>query len=104
MGRITYWVYLQHRPHRGRKLGGAQQCRLWLLPGGWTTPAVGLATLAVLVVTPRIWPKVPPALIAIAGVTAVTWGFGIDTRRSNSNVQFENRNITYSWRGLKGVH
>lgn len=46
---------------------------------GWTTPAVGLATLAVLVVTPRIWPKVPPALIAIAGVTAVTWGFGIDT-------------------------
>lgn len=46
---------------------------------GWTTPAVGLATLAVLVVTPRFWPKVPPALLAIAGITAVTWGFGVDT-------------------------
>ncbi len=46
---------------------------------GWVTPVVGLATLAVLVGTPRLFPKVPPALIAIAGITAVTWGFGVDT-------------------------
>ncbi|HMO54003.1 MAG TPA: SulP family inorganic anion transporter, partial [Tepidiformaceae bacterium] len=46
---------------------------------GWVTPAVGLATLGILVTTPRAWPKVPPALIAIAAVTAFTWGFGVDT-------------------------
>lgn len=46
---------------------------------GWVTPAVGLATLAILVTTPRFLPKVPPALIAIAGVTAVTWGLDVDT-------------------------
>lgn len=46
---------------------------------GWTTPLVGLASLAVLLVSPRIVPRVPAALIAVVLITALTWGFGIDT-------------------------
>lgn len=46
---------------------------------GWTTPLVGLASLAVLIGSPRVAPKVPPALIAVVLITAITWGFGIDT-------------------------
>lgn len=46
---------------------------------GWTTPLVGAASLAVLVLSPRVFGRIPPTLIAVAGVTAVTWGFDIDT-------------------------
>lgn len=46
---------------------------------GWVTPLTGLAALAVLVGAPRLLPKIPPALIAVAGVTAVTWAAGVDT-------------------------
>lgn len=46
---------------------------------GWTTPLVGLASLAVLIWSPRLLPKVPSALIAVVLITALAWGFGIDT-------------------------
>ncbi len=48
---------------------------------GWTTPLVGLASLAVLIASPRIplVSRVPAALVAVAAVTAATWAFGIDT-------------------------
>ena len=45
----------------------------------WTTPAVGLASLAILVWSPRVLPKVPSVLVAVAAITAITWGFDIDT-------------------------
>lgn len=46
---------------------------------GWTTPLVGLASLAVLIWSPRLLPKVPSALIAVVLITAAAWAFGIDT-------------------------
>ena len=48
---------------------------------GWTTPLVGLASLALLIGWPRL-PKlslVPATLVAVAAVTAATWAFDIDT-------------------------
>lgn len=48
---------------------------------GWTTPLVGLASLAVLIGSPRIpvVARVPAALVAVVAVTAATWAFGVDT-------------------------
>lgn len=46
---------------------------------GLTTPAVGLPALAVLLAWPRVSASVPAPLVAVAVITAVTWGFGIDT-------------------------
>lgn len=48
---------------------------------GLTTPAVGLASLAILILWMRI-PKVsrvPGALVAVVVLTTVTWWFGVDT-------------------------
>lgn len=48
---------------------------------GWATPLVGFASLAILVVWPRL-PKLnrlPEMLVAVAAITAVTWLLGIDT-------------------------
>lgn len=48
---------------------------------GTTTPLVGLASLAVLIFAPKVkyLSSIPAALLAVAGVTAVTWAMGIDT-------------------------
>lgn len=46
---------------------------------GLTTPAVGLASLAILIAWPRFERRIPPALVAVVAVTAVTWALGIDT-------------------------
>ena len=48
---------------------------------GTTTPLVGLASLAVLILAPKVkyLSSIPAALLAVAGVTAVTWTMGIDT-------------------------
>ncbi len=48
---------------------------------GFATPAVGLATLVLLIAwqrTPRI-DRIPAILVAVVGITAVTWTLGIDT-------------------------
>lgn len=45
----------------------------------WTTPAVALASFAILLASPRVLPRVPAPLIAVVAITAVTWGFGVDT-------------------------
>jgi SulP family sulfate permease len=48
---------------------------------GLTTPLVGLATLAILILWPRAprFGRVPGPLIAVAAVTTATWAFGVDT-------------------------
>ncbi len=48
---------------------------------GWTTPIIGLASLAIVVAWPRLPAvrRVPGALIAVAALTAMSWAFGIDT-------------------------
>jgi SulP family sulfate permease len=48
---------------------------------GLTTPAVGAASLAVLIGWVRLplLKRIPAPLVAVVAVTAVTWGFGIDT-------------------------
>ncbi|MGK2964652.1 MAG: SulP family inorganic anion transporter [Tepidiformaceae bacterium] len=43
------------------------------------TPLVTLASLGILVLSPRIVPRIPPPLIAVVVMTAVVWAFGIDT-------------------------
>jgi SulP family sulfate permease len=46
-----------------------------------TTPLVAIASLGVLIVWPRIpvVQKAPAALIAVIGMTAISWGVGLDT-------------------------
>ncbi len=48
---------------------------------GFATPLVGAASLAILLGWPRIprMGRIPATLIAVVSVTAVTWGFGLDT-------------------------
>lgn len=43
------------------------------------TPLVAAASLATLIVSPRLFPRVPPPLIAVVLITCVTWGFAVDT-------------------------
>lgn len=44
----------------------------------WPTLAVGLATFAVLLVSPRLLPKAPPALVALVVAGALVAAFGLD--------------------------
>lgn len=48
---------------------------------GFTTPAVGLVTLAILIFWPRVprLSRIPAALIAVAAVTTTTWSLHINT-------------------------
>ncbi|HET7736947.1 MAG TPA: SulP family inorganic anion transporter, partial [Tepidiformaceae bacterium] len=43
------------------------------------TPLVAGGSLATLLVSSRLFPRVPPPLVAVVLVTAVTWAFAVDT-------------------------
>ncbi len=46
---------------------------------GATTPLVGIVAVITMLLWPRLAPRVPAALVTVVGVTAVAWGFGLDT-------------------------
>lgn len=46
---------------------------------GWTTPLVGLVSLAILIAWPRIDSRIPAPLVAVVAVTAAAWSLGLAT-------------------------